>query len=175
MIKSSIIGNTQISFPAVQGLAFSPLVKKIEIKNIYQQWQGESIEQIKSKTQENPYSMRIGLPKVDEQLRQDNMYLILSYLSYNPVNKDIENREIVTYRNTNKIIIGQSPDEYKFKNYKLFVDDNVVAKDYIFSDDEMSLRQTITHLANKIQKLQQEITNIKSQQLQPQKQTIYNQ
>jgi hypothetical protein len=77
--------------------------------------------------------------------------------------------------NTNKIIIGQSPDEYKFKNYKLFVDDNVVAKDYIFSDDEMSLRQTITHLANKIQKLQQEITNIKSQQLQPQKQTIYNQ
>jgi hypothetical protein len=175
MIKSSIIGNTQISFPAVQGLAFSPLVKKIEIKNIYQQWQGESIEQIKNKTQENPYNMRIGLPKIDEQLRQDNMYLILSYLSYNPVNKDIENREIVTYRNTNKIIIGQSPDEYKFKNYKLFVDDNVVAKDYIFSDDEMSLRQTITHLANKIQKLQQEITNIKSQQLQPQKQTIYNQ
>lgn len=175
MIRSSIISNTQTSFPAIQGLAFSPLVKKIEIKNIYQQWHGENIQQIQSKAQENPYNIRIGLPKVDEQLRQDNMYLILSYLSYNPVNKDIENREIVTYRNTNKIIIGQSPDEYKFEKYKLFVDDNVVAKDYLFSDDEMSVRQALAHLTNKVQKLQQEITNLKQQQLQPQKQTIYNQ
>lgn len=175
MINSSTIKNTTVNFPAIQGLAFSPLVKRIEIKNVYQQWQGESVEEIKSKAQENPYNIRIGLPRIDEQLRQDNMYLILSYLSYNPVNKDIENREIVTYRNTSKIIIGQSPDEYKFDNYKLFVDDNIVAKDYLFSDDEMSVKQTLLHLSNKIQKLQQEITILKQQQLQPQKQTIYNQ
>ena len=175
MINSSTISNTTINFPAIQGLAFSPLIKKIEIKNVYQQWQGENIEQIKNKAQENPYNVRIGLPKIDEQLKQDNMYLILSYLSYNPVNKDIENREIVTYRNTSKIIIGQSPDEYKFDKYKLFVDDNIVAKDYIFSDDEMSVKQTLLHLSNKIEKLQQEITILKSKQLQPQKQTIYNQ
>lgn len=175
MINSSNIVNVSTSFPAIQGLAFSPLVKKIEIKNIYQQWQGENIEQIKLKAQENPYNIRIGLPKVDEQLRQDNMYLILSYLSYNPVNKDIENREIVTYRNTNKIIIGQSPDEYRFDHYKLFVDDNVVAKDYILSENEMSVKQTLLHLANKVEKLQQEIAILKSQQVQAQKQTIYNQ
>ena len=163
MINSKVIQNCTVPFPAIQGMSFSPLIKKVEIKNLYQKWQGESIHDIKQKHDENPYTLRIGLPKVDEDLKHDSIYFILSYLSYNPVTKDIENREIVTYRNTSKVIIGQSPDEYKFKQYKLFVDDNVVAKDFIFVDDEMSIRQTIMHLVSKVQKLQDEVFYLKSQ------------
>ena len=163
MINSRTIQNCKVPFPIIEGLAFAPLTNKIEIKNIYQKWQGQSIHQIKQTASENEYSLRIGLPRVDEQLRHDNIHFILGYLSYNPVSNDIENREIITYRNTSKVFIGQSPDEYKFKNFKLFVDDNVIAKDFIFSDDEMSVKQTIMHLANKVQKLQEEIFYLKSQ------------
>lgn len=163
MIPSSTIQNTTAPFPAIQGLAFSPLTKKIEIKNIHQQWQGESMSQIKEKAYGNPFNIRIGLPSIDEQLKHDSIYCILSYLSYNPVSKDIENREIVTYRNTSKVFIGQSPDEYKFKKFKLFVDDNIIAKDYLFMEDGTSMKQTIEHLANKVQKLQEDIAYLRGQ------------
>lgn len=150
-------------FPILDALTYAPLMHKIEIKNIYQDWNGESVEQIKHKVQDNPYNLRIGLPRVDEQLRNDPIYFVLGYLSYNPVTKDIENREIATYRNTKRVYIGQSPDEYKFADYKLFVDDNIIAKDFITIEDGMSIKQVIGQMANKIEKLQEDVANLKAQ------------
>ena len=163
MINTKYLHNTTVPFPIVESLTNAPLMNMVPIKNIYQSWNGESIEQIKHKAAENPYNIRIGLPRVDEQLRSDPKYFILGYLSYNPVTKDIESREIVSYRNMNRVYIGQSPDEYKFKDYKLFVDDNVVARDYLFVDNGLSIRQAIEHMANKIEKLQDEMADIKAQ------------
>jgi len=163
MINSRLIRNVSMPFPIVESLTHAPLMHMVEIKSIYQQWNGESIEQIKHKAKENPYNIRIGLPRVDQQLKNDPKYFILGYLSYNPITKDIENREIATYRNMSKVFIGQSPDEYKFKDFKLFVDDNVIAKDFILSDDATSIKQVIRHLAAKVEKLQEEVVYLKGQ------------
>lgn len=163
MVNSKYLHNVTIPFPIVESLTHAPLMNMVEIKSIYQQWNGESIEQIKHKAKENPYNIRIGLPRVDEQLKNDPKYFVLGYLSYNPITKDIESREIVSYRNMNKVYIGQSPDEYKFDNFKLFVDGNVVAKDYILSNDNASVGQMINHLIRKVEKLQDDVAYLKAQ------------
>lgn len=171
MINSRHIKNCITSFPVIEGHTGLQTMQKIEIKNVYQQWKGESIQEINNKNQQtNPYSLRIGVPNTDEKLKNDNLYFILNYLSYNPASREVEKREIVTYRNMSKVFIGQSVDEYKFDNYKLFVDDNIIGKDFIFSDTEMSVKQVIMSLINKIEKLQQEVSSLK---LQTKKQTIY--
>lgn len=163
MVNSKYLHNVTIPFPIVESLTHAPLMNMVEIKSIYQQWNGESIEQIKHKAKENPYNIRIGLPRVDEQLKNDPKYFVLGYLSYNPITKDIESREIVSYRNMNKVYIGQSPDEYRFNNFKLFVDGNVVAKDYILSNDNASVGQMINHLIRKVEKLQDDVAYLKAQ------------
>lgn len=165
MINNNVIRNCTISFPAVQGLLNEHALGKILIKNIYQPWQGENIKQIVEKHTDNPYSLRIGLPSTDKQLRNDSMYFILHYLAYNPVTKDIEMREIIPYRNTEKIYIGHTVDEKYYKDYKLFVDGNMVATDLYLrkSDTETSIAQLLNNITSKIEKLQQEIVNLKQQ------------
>ena len=132
---------------------------------MYQGWQGESIEQIKEKHKNNPYSLRIGLPSTDKQLKSDPMYFILHYLAYNPLTKDIEKREIVPYRNTEKIYIGHTVDENYYKDYRLFVDGNIIAEDLYLrkTGGDLSIGQRINNLTNMVEKLQQEVVNLKQQ------------
>jgi len=145
-------------------------MEKVFIKNIYQRWGGESIEQIKQKEEDNPYTLRIGLPHLDEQLKHDNIFFIQSYLSYNPITKDVEKREIIPYRNVEKVYIGQSASEVEYKDAKLLVAGKVVADDYAFLGESNSLKLTIQDLLNKIQKLEEEVRRLKHQH---QNETIY--
>ena len=168
MINSSTIRNCQVSFPIIEGMANSNTLGKMLIKNIYQPWQGESVEQIKAKHENNPYSIRIGLPSTDTQLKNDAVYFILHYLSYNPVTKDIERREIIPLRNTEKVYIGQSIDEKVYKDYRLFVDGSAVVDDLYLrkSLGQQSVGRLLTTMVDRIEKLQQEMAELK-RQLQP--------
>lgn len=164
MINNKTLRNCTTSFPVIQGMHNPHALGKILIKNMYQSWQGESIKQIKEKHKDNPYSLRIGMPTTDDQLKGDNLYFILHYLSYNPLTKDIEKRELIPYRNTEKVYIGQSIDEKVFSDFRLFADGNIVAKDYYFKDSkDVSLQETITNLTNMVQKLQSEVVELKRQ------------
>ena len=140
---------------------------KIKLKNIYQGWQGESMLQIKDKHEQNPYSLRIGMPSTDRQLKGDAVYFILHYLSYNPITKDVEMREIIPYRNMEKVYIGQSLDENVYSDYKLFVDGNVVVDDLYFKNHEtireIPLGKLIVSLIDKTEKLQIEVANLRRQ------------
>lgn len=167
MINNSVIRNCTVSFPPIQALINEHALGKILIKNVYQPWQGENIKQIKDKCEENPYSLRIGMPSTDEQLKGDAMYFILHYLSYNPLTKDIEKRELVPYRNMDKIYIGQSLDEKYYKNYKMFVDGTMVVDDLYLKKNlsikDTSVTQLLVNLVDKVEKLQLEIINLKRQ------------
>lgn len=143
---------------------------KIKIKNIYQKWQGESMEDLKNK-EDNHYTLRIGLPKTDNQLRNDPIFFILDYLSYNPLNKQIEKRDLVAYRNMERVFIGQSVDETKYPNSKLYVDGNIIADNIILKKFEnLDLGRLIPTLINKIENLQLEVQDLKRQL---KNQTIY--
>ncbi len=167
MINNDVIRNCTVPFPVIQGLINEHALGKILIKNVYQGWQGESIQQIRDKHEANPYSLRIGMPSTDAQLKGDAMYFILHYLSYNPITKDIEKRELVPYRNTEKIYIGQSIDEKVYKNYKLFVDGTTITDDIYLKKYESlkdrSLGQTVIALLNAVEKLQVEVADLKRQ------------
>jgi hypothetical protein len=167
MINNEVIRNCTKPFPAIQGLVNEHALGKITIKNVYQGWQGESINQIRDKHEDNPYSLRIGMPSTDKQLKNDAIYFILHYLSFNPLTKDVEMREIIPYRNTEKIYIGQSIDESTYKNFRLFVDGNIVTDDiYLKRHDtikDIPLGQVIINLIDKVEKLQLEIAQLKRQ------------
>ena len=167
MINNNVIRNCTVPFPAIQGLVNEQVLGKIQLKNIYQSWQGENINQIKDKHENNPYSLRIGMPSTDKQLRSDSIFFILNYLSYNPLTKDIEKREIIPYRNTERVYIGQSIDEKMFKDCRLFVDGKALVDDlYIKKFDttsESSVGQVIMSLVDKVEKLQMEVLNLKRQ------------
>lgn len=167
MINNEVIRNCTRPFPIIQGLLNEHALGKILIKNIYQGWQGENIKQIREKHENNPYSLRIGLPSTDEELKGDSMYFILHYLSYNPITKNIEKRDLISYRNTEKVYIGQSIDEKLYNDYRLFVDGNVVANDfYIKRQDSIRsipIGQLLVNLVDRVEKLQEELTNIKRQ------------
>ena len=140
MINNNTIRNCIKAFPVLQGMTNEHTLGKILIKNVYQGWQGESIKQINQKEQPN-YTLRIGMPKVDEELKNDQVYFILHYLSYNPLTKAVEKREIVPYRNVDQVYIGQSIDEKYYKDYRLFVDGKAVLDD-IYLKKHDSLRDT---------------------------------
>jgi hypothetical protein len=165
MINNSTIQNCTKPFPAIQGVVNEQLLGKILIKNIYQGWQGENINQIRDKHEVNPYTLRIGMPSTDEQMKNDHMYFIPNYLTYNPLTKAIEKRELISYRNVEKVYIGQSIDEKAYKNYKLFVDGNIVVDDIYLkkyeSIKDAPLGQLVVNLINKVEKLQSEIVNLK--------------
>jgi len=175
MINNGTIRNCTRSFPAIQGMVNEHALGKIIIKNVYQGWRGESIKQIKDKHEQNPYSLRIGMPSTDEQLKNDAIYFILHYLSYNPLTKDIEKREIVPYRNMEKLYVGQSLEEKSYIDYKVFIDGNIVA-DELYLKKYTELKDTpigelLLELINKTDKLQLEVINLKRQL---NKDTIYS-
>jgi hypothetical protein len=166
MINNKTIRNCRVSFPAIQGLVNNQVLGKILIKNIYQNWQGENILQIKDKHESNPYTLRIGTPNTDNQLKNDCMYLIPNYLAYNPVTRNIEKRELVDYRNTQTVYIGQSMDEQLYKDYRLYVNGNIVCDDLYLKNTNMSqtsLSQLVVNLVNKVEKLQSEVMELKRQ------------
>lgn len=167
MINTGTIRNCRKPFPAIEALVNPHALGKITIKNIYQGWQGESMLQIRDKHTDNPYSLRIGKPSTDEQLKGDAIFFILHYLSYNPTTKDIEMREIVPYRNTERIYIGHSLDETNYQDAKLFVDGKAVVEDlYIKGNDELKdtpIGRLIEGLMLRVEKLQQEVINLKRQ------------
>lgn len=167
MINTSTIRNVRKPFPAVEGLVNPHALGKILIKNVYQGWQGESIQQIKSKHTDNPYTIRIGKPSTDQQLKGDSVFFILHYLSYNPTTKDIEMREIIPYRNSERIYIGHSLDEADYQDARLFVDGKAVVEDlYIKGSDEIKntpVGKLIEGLVLRVEKLQQEVVNLKRQ------------
>ena len=166
------IGNVKVNAPILNLLVGNPYMDKVPIKNIYPEWKGESIEQLKQ-SRNNPYVLRIGTPNIDERLRADHAFFIQSYLSYNPITKDIEKRELIPYRNVEKVYIGkQSLEEKTFREYSLFVNGIVMVKDMMTIDSRMSFTQTIKELQQTVDLLAKEVATLK---LQLQKQTIYNQ
>ena len=167
MINNEIIQNCTKPFPVIQGLLNEHALGKILIKNVYQAWQGESIESIKERHRDNPYSLRIGMPSTDRELKGDLIYFILHYLSYNPLTRDIEKRELVPYRNVDKIYVGQSVDEKVYNDYKLFVDGTAVVGDLYIKNYESikqeSIGDLLTTLASTVQNLQLEVADLKRQ------------
>lgn len=164
MIPSRLARNSTKPFPVVEGLKLNHSLTRLPIKTVYQRWTGESIKTIQEKaTTDNPYSLRIGLPHVDEKLKSDNYYFILNYLSYNPVTKCVENREIVPYRNTETIYIGQSLAEIEHKDYKLFVDGKAVMQDLEFIGSQKSLKKQIQDLQNTVEMLQKELIQLRKE------------
>jgi hypothetical protein len=167
MINTGTIRNCTKPFPAVEGLVNPHSLGKIIIKNIYQGWQGENMQQVKQKHEENPYSLRIGKPSTDEQLKTDPIYFILHYLSYNPHTKDVEMRQIVPYRNTERIYIGQSLDETSYPDSKLLVNGTAVLDDVYLKNMEeyknVPIGRLIEQLVQRVEKLQGEVLNLRRQ------------
>jgi hypothetical protein len=167
MINSSTIRNSTIPFPVVEGLtSYNPnVLGKIKIKNIYHQWHGQNMPTIKDQHECNPYMIRIGKPSVDQGLRNDPVYFILHYLSYNQITKDIERRELIPLRNMEKIYVGQSLDEAKYKDYRMFVDGNVVADDLYLKKyeglDGQPLGKMVLQLIETVEKLRIEMIQLK--------------
>ena len=147
----------------------APFMEKVMIKNIYQQWRGETITQIRNKHTDNPYTLRIGTPNTDKALANDSVLFIQSYMSYNPVTKSIEKRELIPYRNVEKVYVGeQRIDEEMFGEYASFINGNVVVKDLVFVETKESLSDIIAKLTNEVANLRMEVAKLKSQtQTQP--------
>jgi len=167
MISNSTIRNCTKPFPAIQIMTENHVLGKVLIKNLYQKWGGETVSEIKEKHEDNPYNLRIGLPATDQAMRNDRLYFILNYLSYNPSTKDIEQREIVPYRNMSKVYIGQSLEEKSYSGYSLFVNDKVVVDDLYIKGVESLKDQTIgkvlVSMMQRIEKLQDEVVDLKRQ------------
>lgn len=167
MINNNTIQNCTFPFPAIEGMLDDNVLGKIKIKNIYQSWHGESIETIKRAHTDNPYSLRIGMPSTDTQLKNDAVFFILNYLSYNPLTKDIEKRELVPYRNMDKVYIGQSIDERLYYDYRLFVDGEAVIDELFLKRHEAlsaePIGELILKLVDKVEKLQIEVGDLRRQ------------
>lgn len=167
MISNNIKKN-KVSFPAIEGIGGPSILGRIKIKNIYQKWVGESIVDITQRSEDNPFSLRIGLPQVDKQMKEDKIFLFTKYLAYNPLTKEIEKRELLSLRNMEKVYIGQSPEEHELKNYKLFVDGKVVLEDVIFKQPNKnigSLVECINKLTNRINLLEKEMEFLKQKKI----------
>lgn len=169
MIPSKYIRNVSHQAPILSLMVAAPFMEKVMIKNIYQQWRGETITQIKNKHTDNPYTLRIGTPNTDKALANDNMLFIQSYMSYNPVTKSIEKRELIPYRNVERVYIGeQRIDEEMFGEYASFINGNVVVKDLVFVETKESLSDIIAKLTKEVANLRMEVVKLKSQtQTQP--------
>ena len=167
MISNNTIQNCTKPFPAIQIMTENHVLGKVLIKNLYQGWSGESVPEIKERHEENPYNLRVGLPTTDEFMRNDHLYFIINYLSYNPSSKDIEQREIIPYRNMSRVYIGQSLDEKSYSDYGLFVSDKAVVDDlYIKGVDSLSdqtIGKTLVQMMQRIEKLQEEVMDLKRQ------------
>lgn len=175
MLISKNIKKPKVSFPAVEGIGGPSFLGRVMLKNIYQPWNGENFVEITQKSIGNPFNLRTGLPQTDRQLKEDRIFLFTKYLSYNPLTKQIEKRELIPLRNTEKVYIGHSPEEQNHHDYKLFVDGKVVAEDVIFkqpNDIIGSLVEKLKYLEEKIQNLEIEL---QKQKLITYNKAIYNQ
>jgi hypothetical protein len=171
MIPSKTIRNTRVVAPLVNLLSEAPFLEKMPIKGIYPQWRGESVPEIEEKSVNNPYSVRIGTPNTDKALQADHAFYIQSYLSYNPVTKQLEKRELIPYRNVEKVFIGeQRIDEHQYKDYTLFVNGSVVAEDLRLLKGNKSVVELITSLMDEVNELRVQVHKL---QLQTQTQPIY--
>ena len=173
MIPTKHIFNVKRDAPILNLIGTSqPYMEKVAIRELYPQWRGENIQQLKEH-KDNPYRLRIGTTAVDDALKQDHAYFIQSYLSYNPTTKDIEKRDIIPYRNVDKIYIGkQTAEEKAFNKYAAFINGTIIVKDLITIDNRQSLLDTISKLQTDVQKLTKEVAVLR---LQLQKETIYKQ
>lgn len=156
MISKSIKKLT-VNYPPIQGIGGPSILGKIKLKNIYQQWRGENFVEIVNKHEDNPFNIRTGLPQIDKQMKEDRIFLFTNYLSYNPLTKQIEKRELIPLRNVEKVYIGQSPEEPYYKDYRLFVDGKVVVEDIIFKQPNQG------SLIDKIQKLEEKVQILEHQ------------
>jgi len=167
MINSSKFHNCKTSFPAIEGLGLTETLGKVRIKNIYQTWNGESMNDIRDRHENNPYTLRIGMPAEDQRLKNDSIYFILDYLSYNPVTKDVEQRQLTPLRNMEKLYIGQSLQEKEYSDYRLFVDGNAVVDDIYLKKYESLNNQPIgrllVNLMDTVEKLKLEVVDLKRQ------------
>jgi len=128
MIHSRNIKKPKVNFPSVEGIGGPSILGRIMLKNIYQPWRGENFVEITQNAINNPFNLRVGLPQMDKQLKDDRIFLFTKYLSYNPLTKQIEKRELIPLRNVEKVYIGQSPEEHHFTDYRLFVDGYPLAR-----------------------------------------------
>ncbi len=160
---SKNIKKAKVSFPAVESMGGPSILGRIKLKNIYQQWRGENFGEIVNKNENNPFTLRIGLPQTDKQMKEDRIFLFTKYHAYNPLTKQIEKRELIPLRNVEKVYIGHSPEEHTYSNYKLFVDGKVVLEDIIFKSPNNidSLVALVKQMQNRIEILENELVNLK--------------
>jgi hypothetical protein len=171
MIPTKSIKNVKVAAPILNLLVTNPYVEKAYIKTLYPQWKGETLSELREGGTSG--LIRIGTPNTDNNMRSDRLYFIQSYLSFNPVTKDVEKRELIPYRNVEKVYFGpQSLEEKSFNNYSAFVNGTIVAKDLILMDEKSSLKDIIKKLQQNIDILTKEVLNLKAQL---QKQNIYKQ
>jgi hypothetical protein len=167
MINNDKVRNVQVPFSPISGLTMNGTLGKIRLNNIYTQWSGESVKDIKLKHKSNPYQVRIGTPNTDQQLKQDRIYFISDYLSFNPISQDIEKRDIIARRLMEKVYIGQTTQEAEYKDYSLFVDGNVVAEDLILKKEGdiqgVPLTKLLNRLIAKVDQQSKEIQQLKAQ------------
>lgn len=164
MIPSKTIKNVQVSAPILSLLIDAPYLEHVPLRALYPQWSGESIQEIREKHTDNPYRVRIGTPTTDKQMQQERVFFIQSYLSYNPINKQLEKRELVPYRNIEKVFIGeQTTDEAFYRDATLFINGPMVAKDLILLQSGDSLAQTIEYLLNEVKFLRSELAKLHNQ------------
>jgi len=164
MIISNNISRVKVPIPVAQCIGGPSYIGKIKLKNIYQQWSGQTYNEIKEKHTDNPFNVRIGLPQTDKQLLNDRIFLFTRYLSYNPLTKQLENRELIPSRNVEKVYIGHSPEEHLYGDYRLFVDGKVVLEDIVFKNTQKrreSLIDIIVKLEERIQNLEFELKKLK--------------
>lgn len=164
MIPGRNIRNSRVTSPTLSLLANAPFLEKAPIKMLFPQWQGESVNTIRNTFTENPYRVRIGTPNTDEAMRNDCAFFMQSYLSYNPITKQLEKRELIPYRNVERIYIGeQRIDEEQYNNYTAFVNGNIVANDLIFLESKQSIAEQLTKLQSQITQLQSEIAKLRGE------------
>lgn len=167
MINNDKVRNVQVPFSPITGLSLNGTLGKIRLNNLYTQWNGESVNDIKNKHKNNPYQVRIGTPNTDEQLKRDRIYFVTDYLSYNPLTQDIEKRDIIARRLMDKVYIGQTTQEAEYKDYSLFVNGNIVAEDLILKKggdlNGVTLTKLLSRLIAKVDQQSKEIQQLKAQ------------
>lgn len=166
MINNDKVRNVQKKFPRIEGIPNNQTLGKIRLKNLYPQWNGENVNDIKAKHKANPYAVRIGTPGTDERLRNDRIYFISHYLSFNPITQNIESRDVVSRRVMDKLYIGQTTEELYYPDSKLYVDGSIMAKDIFLTKSnklkEQSLTRVVSNLLDKVDQLTKEVAQLKA-------------
>lgn len=172
MIPTKHYRGVKVETPLLNLLTDNPYMEKIAIKTIYPQWSGESISQIAESHPNNPFVLRIGTPIMDKQMSSDTVYLMAKYMAYNPTAKQIEARNLIDSRFLKKVYVGeQTITEMSHKDYGLFVNGSVVAKDVLLLETKESLVDKVRSLEKQMRYMQTEIAKIAKQ---VDMETIYN-